>query len=74
MRARLHPRRILIIALTILVIGAAATLLGWDIGGWFKHLWYEVTAISLGYLLAGIVPGSMKAGQADWMEQPTGIV
>jgi uncharacterized membrane protein YbhN (UPF0104 family) len=55
MKERLHLRRILIIALVILVIGAAATLLGWDISGWFKHLWHAVTAISLGYLVAGIV-------------------
>jgi len=54
MRARLHPRRILIVALVIVVIGAAATLFGWDISGWFKHLWHAVTAISIGYLLAGI--------------------
>ena len=39
----------------IVVIGAAATLFGWDISGWFKHLWNAVTAISIGYLLAGIV-------------------
>jgi uncharacterized membrane protein YbhN (UPF0104 family) len=54
-KERLHLRRILIIALVILVIGAAATLFGWDISGWFKHLWHAVTAISLGYLVAGIV-------------------
>jgi uncharacterized membrane protein YbhN (UPF0104 family) len=52
---RLHLHRLLIIALVIVVIGAAATLFGWDIGGWFKHLWHAVTAISIGYLLAGIV-------------------
>ncbi len=39
----------------IVVIGAAATLFGWDISGWLKHLWSAVTAISIGYLLAGIV-------------------
>jgi uncharacterized membrane protein YbhN (UPF0104 family) len=54
-RERLHPHRILIVALVIVVIGAAATLFGWDISGWFKHLWHAVTAISIGYLLAGIV-------------------
>ena len=54
MRAHIHPRRILIGALVIVVIGAAATLFGWDISGWFKDLWHAVTAISLGYLLAGI--------------------
>jgi uncharacterized membrane protein YbhN (UPF0104 family) len=53
-RERLHLHRILIIALAIVVIGAAATLFGWDISGWFKTLWHAVTAISIGYLLAGI--------------------
>jgi uncharacterized membrane protein YbhN (UPF0104 family) len=51
---RLHLRRILIGALVIVVIGAAATLFGWDISGWFKHIWNTVTSISLGYLLAAI--------------------
>ncbi len=55
LRGRFHPHRILIVALVIVVIGAAATLFGWDISGWFKHLWNAVTAISIGYLLAGIV-------------------
>jgi uncharacterized membrane protein YbhN (UPF0104 family) len=54
-RIRFHPHRILIVALVIVVIGAAATLFGWDISGWLKHLWNAVTAISIGYLLAGIV-------------------
>jgi uncharacterized membrane protein YbhN (UPF0104 family) len=53
-RARLHLHRILIVALVVVVIGAAATLFGWDISGWLKHLWSAVTAISIGYLLAGI--------------------
>jgi uncharacterized membrane protein YbhN (UPF0104 family) len=54
LHGRLHPHRILIVALVIVVIGAAATLFGWDISGWFKTLWHAVTAISIGYLLAGI--------------------
>jgi uncharacterized membrane protein YbhN (UPF0104 family) len=41
-------------ALVIIVIGAAATLAGWDITGWLKHIWDTITGISLGYLLAGI--------------------
>src|SRR5271169_1780419 len=52
---RLHLRRILIVALVVVVIGAAATLFGWDISGWLKHVWDTLTSISLGYLLAGIV-------------------
>jgi len=45
----------LIGALVIVVIGAAATLFGWDISGWFKHIWNTITTISVGYLLAAIV-------------------
>jgi len=51
---RLHPRRILIVALLIVMFGAAATLFGWDLSGWCKHVWNTLTGISTGYLLAGI--------------------
>jgi len=49
-----HVKRILSGALVIVVIGAAANLLGWDIRGWLDELWDTITGISLGYLLAGI--------------------
>ncbi len=52
---RFHPRRILIGALTIVLIGAAATLAGWDISGWLKHLWNTMTSIPLADLLGAIV-------------------
>jgi uncharacterized membrane protein YbhN (UPF0104 family) len=52
---RVHLRPILIGALLIVVIGAGATLAGWDIADWLKHIWDTITSISLGYLLAGIV-------------------
>ena len=51
---RLHWRRWLVGALVVVVIGAAADLLGWDIAGWFEHLWDTITEVSLGYLLAAI--------------------
>lgn len=54
-RGRVHLRRLLIVALVIVVIGAAAVLFGWDISGWFKHLWKTITSISVGYLIAGVV-------------------
>ncbi|HUH82171.1 MAG TPA: lysylphosphatidylglycerol synthase domain-containing protein [Solirubrobacteraceae bacterium] len=47
-------RRLLIIALVVVVIGAAASLFGWDLSGWFKELWDTVSGISIGYLIAGI--------------------
>src|ERR1700677_965972 len=54
-RGRIHLRRLLIFGLLIVVIGAAAVLFGWDISGWFKHLWKTITSISAGYLLAAVV-------------------
>ena len=50
----LHVKRILTGALVIVVIGAAANLLGWDLRGWFEELWDTITGISIGYLLGGI--------------------
>ncbi|MGA9283912.1 MAG: lysylphosphatidylglycerol synthase domain-containing protein [Solirubrobacteraceae bacterium] len=50
-----HLRGLLIGALVLVVFGAAATLAGWDIAGWFKHLWDTITDISVGYLVGGIV-------------------
>jgi uncharacterized membrane protein YbhN (UPF0104 family) len=52
---RVNVRSLLIGALVIVVIAAAATLFGWDLSGWLKHVWDTITTISLGYLLAGIV-------------------
>jgi uncharacterized membrane protein YbhN (UPF0104 family) len=49
-----HWMRWLVGALLIVVIGALANLLGWDIAGWFESLWDTITEISLGYLLAAI--------------------
>ena len=51
---RFQPRRLLIGALVIVVIGAAATLAGWDVVGWLKSFWNTITGISIGYLLAAI--------------------
>jgi uncharacterized membrane protein YbhN (UPF0104 family) len=46
--------RVLIGLLVLVIIGAGATLLGWDISGWVKHVWNTITGISVGYLLAAI--------------------
>jgi uncharacterized membrane protein YbhN (UPF0104 family) len=51
---RIHLTRILIGALVIVVFGAAATLFGWDVSGWLRHIWNTITSISLGYLLAAL--------------------
>jgi uncharacterized membrane protein YbhN (UPF0104 family) len=51
---RVNLRRLLIWAVLIVVIGAAADLLGWDIRDWFSNLWDTISEISAAYLVAGI--------------------
>src|SRR3954465_3885856 len=51
---RLPLRRLVIWAILIVVIAAAADLLGWDIRGWFSNLWDTITEISAAYLVAGV--------------------
>jgi uncharacterized membrane protein YbhN (UPF0104 family) len=53
-KRRFHARRILVGALVILVIGAAANLLGWNLRSWFSDLWDTMSEISAGYLVAGV--------------------
>ena len=48
-------RRILIGVLVIVVIGAGATLFGWDIEAWFRHIWDTITSLPLASLLGAIV-------------------
>src|SRR5262249_45487800 len=53
-RARPLWRRMLVWAVIVIVIGAAADLLGWDIRGWFHDLWHTMTTISVGSMIAAI--------------------
>jgi uncharacterized membrane protein YbhN (UPF0104 family) len=53
-KRRPHWLRLLVWAFAILVAGAFADLLGWDVGGWFSSLWDTMTGISAGYLIAGV--------------------
>ena len=46
--------RILMWALIVVVIGAIANLLGWDIRGWFHNLWHTMTSISVASLIAAV--------------------
>ena len=51
----MQPRRLVVGAAAIIVIGAFANLLGWDIRGWFSELWDTITQISGEYLVAAVV-------------------
>jgi uncharacterized membrane protein YbhN (UPF0104 family) len=52
---RVNLRPLLIGAVVIVMIGAAATLFGWDLVGWVEEVWNTITAISIGYVIAGVV-------------------
>jgi len=51
---RFRWRHLLVGAAVVVVMGAAAQLLGWNISGWFSDLWDTMTEISFGYLVAGV--------------------
>jgi uncharacterized membrane protein YbhN (UPF0104 family) len=51
-----HPvRRILIIVGAVFCGAAFASLVGWDIRGWFSDLWDTLTSISFQYILAAVI-------------------
>ena len=56
----IHWRRLLEGAVTIIVIGAAAQLLGWDIRGWFSNFWDTLSSISVVYIVAGCALKSVQ--------------
>ncbi|MBW8741902.1 MAG: YbhN family protein [Gaiellaceae bacterium] len=53
-KRRFRWRRLLVGALVLVVIGAVANLLGWDIRGWFSELWDTMSEISVGYLIGAV--------------------
>src|SRR5438045_4663211 len=53
-KRRFRLKRLLVGALAILVIGAFANLVGWDLRGWFSDLWDTISGISTGYLVAAV--------------------
>ena len=59
--AKGHPiRRIVVIVAFVVAAGALASLLGWDIRGWFDRLWDTVTTISAEYIVAAVVAETVK--------------
>jgi uncharacterized membrane protein YbhN (UPF0104 family) len=51
---RVPVRRLLIGALVLVVLGAGATLFGWDIESWFRHIWDTITGLPTGSLLGAL--------------------
>jgi len=48
-------RRLLTWAAVFVLIGAFASLVGWDITGWLSDVWDTLSAISVGYIVAACV-------------------
>jgi uncharacterized membrane protein YbhN (UPF0104 family) len=57
-------KRMLTWIAVIVVIGALARLLGWDISGWLDDVWDTVTEISAGYIVAAVVLKSVQTTAA----------
>jgi len=54
--ATAHPlQRILFIVAFTIAAGGLASLLGWDIRGWFEQVWDTLRTIAVGYIVAGVV-------------------
>ena len=52
---RVPVRRLLIGALVLVVIGSAATLFGWNIEAWFRHIWDTITTIPIASLVGALL-------------------
>jgi uncharacterized membrane protein YbhN (UPF0104 family) len=61
-RRRFRLKRVLVGALVLVVIGAAANLLGWNMRQWFSDLWDTISEISIEYLLAGVALKTLQTG------------
>jgi uncharacterized membrane protein YbhN (UPF0104 family) len=52
--------RIAVGALALVVAGALAELLGWDIASWFRQLWDTISAISPVYVVGAVTAGFVQ--------------
>jgi uncharacterized membrane protein YbhN (UPF0104 family) len=57
-------KRLLIWIAIIILIGALADLLGWNIRGWFDQLWDTLKTISAGYIIAACALKSVQTTAA----------
>jgi uncharacterized membrane protein YbhN (UPF0104 family) len=53
-------RRILVGALAVVVAGAVAELLGWDLSAWFRQLWDAITGIPAVYVVGACAAGLVQ--------------
>ena len=65
-KRHLRLRRVLVDALVIVVIGALAKLLGWDMRQWFSELWDTMTEIPVEYLIGAIVLKTVQTIATAW--------
>jgi uncharacterized membrane protein YbhN (UPF0104 family) len=61
---RARWKRLAVWAAVIVVIGALADLLGWNIRGWFDQLWDTLKTISAGYIVAACALKSVQTTAA----------
>lgn len=54
-KKRVFWKRLLVGAAVVVVIGAFANLVGWDIRGWFQDLWDTITGISAAYVVGAVI-------------------
>jgi uncharacterized membrane protein YbhN (UPF0104 family) len=59
-QARFRAKRLLLGAACVVAAAGIASLLGWDIRGWFSELWDTVSGISAGYLVAGAIVQTLQ--------------
>jgi uncharacterized membrane protein YbhN (UPF0104 family) len=57
---RVHLRRVLLGVLAVVVMGALADLLGWNVSEWFEQLWAAITGISAEYVIAACAAGLVQ--------------
>ena len=57
---RIRIRRLAVGALAVVVAGALADLLGWNVSEWFEQLWAAITGISAEYVVAACVAGLVQ--------------
>jgi uncharacterized membrane protein YbhN (UPF0104 family) len=57
-------KRLLVGAAVVLVIGALANLLGWDIRGWLDDVWDTISSISAGYIVAAVILKTLQTAAA----------